>query len=180
MNKQFFPVALLLGYGLSQLVGCNKHEELPAAPRPGATRMKNAADMLAEANDTSKSVVDRKGLAFQVLMNYAGTDEAKAANALIKALEVEEAKQPPTGNAAARDAAVVRFNGLPGVRHTEWLRGDFIIAAVDNGRSWQPVAETTCRWIRDQGMTGDFSVNVLEAAALLNRKWTQLAHAKCN
>lgn len=178
------PAVLLLAFGTVLSTGCGQQEEFPPAPRPAAKPIKSAIEFLAEANDSSQTAAVRKGRALQVLMNYPGTDEAKAANELIKRLDAEEAmRQVPsanTDNSTAMAAALARFSGLPGVRHTEWLRGDFIIAAVDNGRSWQPVAETTCRWIRDQGMTGEFSVNVLEAGALLNRKWTQLSHARCN
>ena len=91
-----------------------------------------------------------------------------------------EPPAPAYDNSEAMAAAIDRFQGLPGIRHVEWLDGDFIIAAVDNGKSWQPVAESSCHWIRSHGMRGEFSVNVLEAGALLNRKWTQLAHARCN
>ena len=73
-----------------------------------------------------------------------------------------------------------RFKDMPGVRHSEWLDGDFIIAAIDNGKTWQPVAESTCAWIRRRGAPEGFAVVVLEAGALQNKRWNQLARARCN
>lgn len=92
------------------------------------------------------------------------------------------APPPPPSPAieAAQRAALEQFKGMPGIRHTEWLDGDFIIAARDNNRSWQPVAEAACAWIRRRGHTGRFSVVVLEAGALQNKRWSQLARARCN
>lgn len=87
---------------------------------------------------------------------------------------------PSAGTIAAQDAAMEQFQGMPGIRHVEWLDGDFIIAARDNGKSWQPVAEAACGWIRRRGHTGRFAVVVLEAGALQNRKWTQMARARCS
>lgn len=87
---------------------------------------------------------------------------------------------PPSRNPEIRAAAVAKFTGLPAIRHVEWLDDDFLVAALDNGKSWQPVAESMCGWLRGQGMQGDFAVVFLEAGALRNRNWTQLARARCN
>jgi hypothetical protein len=82
---------------------------------------------------------------------------------------------------SVRSAAITRFTGIvPDVRHVEWLDGDFIIAARANGSSWQPVADAACAWIRRQGAPAGFSVIVLEASALQNKRWDQLARARCN
>lgn len=78
-----------------------------------------------------------------------------------------------------RAATIQKFNGAPAVRHTEWLDGDFVIAVGDNGKSWQPVADGACAWIRSQGAPAGFAVVVLEAGALSNKRWEQLARARC-
>jgi len=81
---------------------------------------------------------------------------------------------------AIESAAIAKFTGLPGIRHAEWLDGDFLLAAVDNGKSWQPVAEAACAHLRSAGKRGRFSVVVLEAGALRNRNWEQMARARCS
>lgn len=78
-----------------------------------------------------------------------------------------------------REATLAKFAGAPAVAHTEWLDGDFIIAVRDNGKPWQPVANGACAWIRDQGAPPGFAVVVLEAGALRNKDWQQLARARC-
>ena len=83
-------------------------------------------------------------------------------------------------NQTVRLAAVQKFVGMPLVRHSEWLGSEFIVAAHDNGQSWQPVADAACAWLRGQGYSGSVSVVVLEAAALSNKRWDQLARARCN
>lgn len=77
-------------------------------------------------------------------------------------------------------AAIQKFNGMPAIHHTEWLDGDFVIAASENGSSWQPVADAACAWIRGQGAAQGFSVIVLEASALRNKRWEQMARSRCN
>ena len=100
-------------------------------------------------------------------------------------------KRPASSNAAVQrpavisdpaveEAAVVKFRALPDIRHAEWLNGNFIVAVSDNGRPWQPVAELACGEIRNSGKRGPFSVAVLEAGALSNQKWNELARARCN
>ncbi|MDR7193367.1 hypothetical protein [Luteimonas terrae] len=81
---------------------------------------------------------------------------------------------------AVEGAAIAKFTGMPGIRHAEWLDGDFLLAAVDNGKSWQPVAEAACAHLHSAGKRGRFSVVVLEAAALRNKNWKQMARARCN
>lgn len=79
-----------------------------------------------------------------------------------------------------RRLATEKFTGLPGISRTEWLDGDFIIQAAENGSSWEPVADSTCAWIRSQGAPAGFSVIVLDASAVANKRWEQLAHQRCN
>lgn len=89
----------------------------------------------------------------------------------------------PVSRAVSADVqqqAIERFRDQPGIRHTEWLDGDFIMAAMDNDKSWQSVADATCVWIRSRGAPEGFAVVVLEAAALQNKRWLQLARARCN
>lgn len=81
---------------------------------------------------------------------------------------------------AIESAAIAKFTGMPGIRHAEWLDGDFLLAAIDNGNSWQPVAEAACAHLRNAGKRGQFSVVVLEAGALRNRNWKQMARARCS
>lgn len=83
-------------------------------------------------------------------------------------------------SAGVQQAAIEQFKGMPGIRHAEWLDGDFIIAARENGSSWQSVADAACVWIRRQGAPSGFAVVVLEASALQNKRWEQLARARCN
>lgn len=83
-------------------------------------------------------------------------------------------------NQMVRQAAVQKFVGMPLIRHTEWVGSEFVVAAHDNGKSWQPVADATCAWLRGQSYIGSVSVVVLEAAALSNKRWDQLAYARCN
>jgi len=90
------------------------------------------------------------------------------------------AASAPAVSAAVQQAATAKFSGMPAISYTEWLDGDFIIAALDNGSSWQPVADSTCAWLRQQGAPAGMAVVILEASALRNKRWNQLARARCN
>ncbi|MEJ7808513.1 MAG: hypothetical protein WKG03_21650 [Telluria sp.] len=83
-------------------------------------------------------------------------------------------------NYTARDAAVAKFTGMPAITYAEWLDGDFVLSARENGSSWQSVADAACAWIREQGMQGPFAVIIIESAASKNKRWEQLARARCN
>lgn len=89
------------------------------------------------------------------------------------------ASTPPRMSPVIEMATVDKFTGMPGIRHVEWLDGDFIIGALDNGQSWQPVAEAACGWIRRQGAPDGFSVIVLEFGAMQNKTWRQMGRARC-
>lgn len=84
-----------------------------------------------------------------------------------------------TASAELQLAANIKFAGMPGISQAEWLDGDFIIGATDNGSSWQPVADSACAWLRQQGAPAGIAVVVLEASALRNKRWSQLARARC-
>ena len=42
------------------------------------------------------------------------------------------------------------------------------------------VADSTCTWLRSRGFKGDVAVSVLDASALRNKRWKQLARQRCN
>lgn len=90
------------------------------------------------------------------------------------------ARASSPANDAARTAAIAKFSGMPAIREAAWVRADeFVLLAEDNGKSWEPVADAACVWIRRQGYAGSFSVNIIEAHAALNKRTKQLAHARC-
>lgn len=84
------------------------------------------------------------------------------------------------GNAAIREAAVQQFRGASPLMVSTWPRKDeFWISAGDRRVDWQQRADGACAWIRSRGMRGRFSVQVVEMAALNNRRVEQLAYARC-
>lgn len=86
---------------------------------------------------------------------------------------------PAAADPALQQQALEQFRSLPGIRHVEWLDGDLILAAQDNGQAWQPVADASCAWLRARGAPASVAVVVLEAGALQNKRWRQLARARC-
>lgn len=80
-----------------------------------------------------------------------------------------------------RQAAVAHFRSADPLMTGHWVRPDeFWISVFDRSRDWQQAADGACNWIRNQGMSGHFSVTVVEGAALLNKRVESLASANCN
>lgn len=75
--------------------------------------------------------------------------------------------------------AVAHLMGSGSLANAHWGDGDLILVASENGQSWQPVADRACSWVRGKGYSPQFSVQVVEASALRNKRWQQLARARC-
>lgn len=90
------------------------------------------------------------------------------------------APAPAASDVPLRAAAIQKFSGISAIRHAEWVDNELWLAVTDNGSPWRPVADQACAWLRGQGMTGDISVNVVDAAALANKRSETLAHSRCN
>lgn len=83
-------------------------------------------------------------------------------------------------NAEIVRASKTELRQLTAIRNVEWVDGDMTIAVEDNGGSWDSVADSTCTWLRSRGFKGDVAVSVLDATALRNKRWKQLARQRCN
>lgn len=158
------------------------------SPTSAPSGQQSSADRLAQKvmvmDHPGYMPASRLAAAKEVAASHTDAQVRERAAGLIAEMSSPDAPVPtprePDDTQKAKTAALERFVGLPAIRHVEWLDDDFIIAALDNGKSWQPVAESACAWIRNAGHRARFSVVILEAGALQNRNWTQLARARCN
>ena len=87
---------------------------------------------------------------------------------------------PAPENVSIRADAAAQLTSLPGVIRAEWVDDEIWLSVMDNGTSWNSVAESACAWIRKKGMTGVFKAQVVDAAALSNKHVKQLGYAYCN
>ena len=138
-----------------------------------------AGHLVAVMDDASLPASARMEAAARLADEHPDHAAVARARELEQALRASAPPRPADATAAAMQAALGRFAGQPGVGHAEWRKGDFVLGVVDNGRPWQPVADATCVWIRQQGYVGAFRVIVLEDAARRNQRWVELARARC-
>ncbi len=82
-------------------------------------------------------------------------------------------------NQGVRQRAVKEIRKLAPVSSVEWVDGDLTIAVAPVGNGWESVADSACTWLRTGGFVGQTHVVVLDAVALRNKRWKQLARVTC-
>ncbi len=82
-------------------------------------------------------------------------------------------------NRAVRERAVKEIRQLGPVSNVEWVDGDLTIAVPPGGEGWDALADSACTWLRAGGFVGATHVVVLDAMALRNKRWKQLARVAC-
>lgn len=79
-----------------------------------------------------------------------------------------------------RESVEADYKAMPLVLDADWVRPtEFTLVMHDTGKDWQALADKTCSALRARGITGSFSVDIIEAEAARNRRMKQLGHARC-
>ncbi|MHC9014029.1 hypothetical protein [Stenotrophomonas bentonitica] len=84
------------------------------------------------------------------------------------------------GDSEIQQEAIIKMRGTGIVRHAEWLDDQLLLAVEDSGKTWEAIGDQTCSWLRYRGYTRPARVSFLEASALRNKRWKQLASVRCS
>ena len=76
--------------------------------------------------------------------------------------------------------AITKMRSTGIVRHAEWLDDQLLLAVDEGGKTWEAVGDQTCSWLRYRGYDRPVRVSFLEASALRNKRWKQLASVRCS